>query len=210
MIHITMPAYSEPVVYPVPPPKTPPPKNWPGSYVKHDPEIEGWIGDDERQWLYDKAHGMRVIVEIGSWMGRSTHALLSGCRGTVYAVDHFNGSPSEVNGAHSRARNEDIGAIFLKNVGQWEHLKLLRMPSLEAVKQFPDQSVDMVWIDGGHDYDRITADIAAWWPKCRVLMCGHDANQDGVPQALKEFEAKYNTTIKRGPSAIWYIERAAL
>ena len=43
----------------------------------------------ELEWLYKAAKRMKSIVEIGSWQGRSTYVLLSGCQGPVMAVDKW-------------------------------------------------------------------------------------------------------------------------
>ena len=60
----------------------------------------------ELQWLTERAAEASSVVEIGSWKGRSTAALLSGCKGTVTAVDHFLGSPDDER--HKEAATTDI------------------------------------------------------------------------------------------------------
>jgi len=47
----------------------------------------------------------------------------------------------------------------------------------------------MVFIDGDHSYEGGAADIAAWLPKTRKLLCGHDYNTPvwpGVTEAVGE------------------------
>ena len=66
-----------------------------GRYQMPSPEIPGWMSAEELQWLFEQAGQHENIVEIGSWMGRSTHALLTGTKGKVIAVDTFQGSPAE-------------------------------------------------------------------------------------------------------------------
>jgi predicted O-methyltransferase YrrM len=156
------------------------------SYNSEDNNIDGWMTRTELDWLYAKACEMESAVEVGSWEGRSSHALLSGCKGTVWCVDHFKGSPSEINETHKRATEEDISKLFSDNVGHFQNLILMKMESTQAAKMFLDKSVDMVFLDGAHDFESINADIKAWLPKAKKLICGHDADQEGVPQALKE------------------------
>lgn len=137
-------------------------------------DISGWMEPSGLKWLFLVAQEMDSIVEVGSWKGRSTDALLTGCKGTVWAVDHFKGSKTERNSCHKEATEKDISEIFLKNVGHHKNLKLLKMDSLGAAKKFEDKSVDMVFIDGGHTHEEVRADIEAWLPKVKKLICGHD------------------------------------
>ena len=148
------------------------------------PVIQGWMADDCMTWLYDTAQTMTSVVEVGSWRGRSTHALLSGCPGPVFAVDHFKGNPYELDGPHKDAVTQDIFSQFWGNVGQFPNLVVFRMPSVEAAQYFAPRSVDMVFIDGDHRRDAVTADIEAWRPACRKLICGHDSGLDTVRSAL--------------------------
>ena len=149
--------------------------------------IDGWMDGDALNWLYDQATQMDSIVEIGSWKGRSTHALLSGCRGPVFAVDHFKGNPDELEGAHKEATQRDIFEDFWRNVGMFRNLVALRMESSEAAKYFADKSVDMVFIDACHQQDAVLRDLRLWGPKCRKLLCGHDESYEAVRGALREY-----------------------
>ena len=155
--------------------------------------IPGWMKSRELTWLYLVAQEMDNIVEIGSWMGRSTDALLSGCKGTVWAVDHFKGSKEHLSLPKHITIN--IQKAFLKNVGHYKNLKLLKMDSLEAAGKFKDKSVDMVFIDGGHEHGEVMADIKAWLPKTKKLICGHDyyENYKGVKCAVDEIFDNVNT-----------------
>ena len=163
------------------------------------PPIQGWMSEREMEWLYEQAKKMVNVVEIGSWKGRSTYALLSGCKGSVYAVDHWKGSPDEIDQAHTEAKTTDIYAIFLNNVGHFKNLKVMKMSSEEAAKHFPPKSVDMVFIDGCHAYEYVRKDIDLWLPRTRRLICGHDCGQAGVPQATHEVFGQVETV-----HGIWF------
>ena len=170
---------------------------------KQQVPIEGWMSADELQWLNEKASVMNTILEIGSWKGRSTKALLEGCSGIVYAVDHFKGNSDQnnENGPHAEARTTSIKDQFLANVGHYKNLILIDKASTDAVLEFKDESIEMIFIDGGHAYDDILTDLRIWKPKCTKLLCGHDRDENGVPKALKDFDIE----IEHGPGSIWFV-----
>lgn len=145
--------------------------------------IFGWMHTEELQWLYAQAQKMTSIVEIGSWQGRSLHALLSGCAYPVWAVDNWD---EELMAPYGSAR--EAKEIFRINMAPFSNLTVLEMSSPEAAQRFKDGSVDMVFIDADHRYEAIKADIGAWLPKTEVLICGHDfsPNWPGVEQAVRE------------------------
>lgn len=165
------------------------------------PEIAGWMDKPALEWLYTTASTMTSIVEIGSWKGRSTHALLSGCPGPVFAIDHFKGNPDERDGAHKEAKERDIFQDFWTNVGQFRNLVVLRMDSARASRYFAPSSIDMVFIDGYHATEAVLLDLVLWRSKCRKLLCGHDAGYNSVREALDIF----GLTITENPGGIWSV-----
>ena len=57
-----------------------------------------------------------------------------------------------------------------------EKIRYIKKMSMDAVKKFPDGSLDFIFIDAAHDFRHIAEDIAEWTPKVRVggLVFGHD------------------------------------
>ena len=150
-------------------------------YVQPFPPIAGWMTPVELEWLYGQAQNHQNIGEVGSWKGRSTHALLSGCPGMVTAIDHFQGSPGDLHSLQGNAYQE-----FLRNVGGFPNLHVLNTDSVTAAVMFPDQTFDMVFLDGDHSYRAVMADLEAWLPKLTDggLLCGHDFDKAGVRNAV--------------------------
>lgn len=180
----------------------------PDKYQSPLSPINGWMGDDELQWLYRLGTHFDRIVEVGSWCGRSTHAILSGNsyrRGRVWAVDHFQGSPSERDDVHARAKTVSIKSEFLANVGHFKNLRLLDVPSKQAALEFDADSIEVVFIDAGHDETSFREDIDAWMPKVKQggILCGHDRNQDGVPKVLTSLS--WNPKVTAG--SLWAMVR---
>jgi len=166
--------------------------------------IDGWMFVRELNWLYETAKEMETICEIGSWKGRSTHALCSGVKGHVYAVDHFKGSVGE-DEQHAEAKDGDIKAQFMQNVGKrFANVSLVTMPSLDYAKVWEgsEQGFDMVFLDGGHTYEEMLADIKAWRPLAKKIFSGHDYNTfPGVTRAVNELIGNVKTI-----ESIWYVE----
>ncbi len=88
-------------------------------------------------------------------------------------------------------------------------VSVLRMTSMEAVMWVPDESLDMVFIDGLHTYEAVVEDIREWKPKLKDggILAGDDYNRyyPGVVQAVDEeggFE--HIKTDKRNPRRIWW------
>lgn len=159
--------------------------------------IDGFMSQKDLDFLYGQAKKMDSIVEIGSWKGRSTHALLTGCKGPVIAVDNFEGTPG-VDLEKSTTIYED----FMKNVGHFPNLKVLKMSSEQAAKQ--TKKADMVFIDATHTYDEIKKDLKLWKKKATKLICGHDYGTQ-YPDIKKAVDEEFGDKVKVA-DLIWYVE----
>jgi hypothetical protein len=168
-----------------------------------DLDIEGWMSTHELEWLHNVSSGMNSVVEIGLWLGRSTFALCSGCKGKVYAIDHFKGS----------LEHQDLHGIieiypeFVNNMKPFKNIEIFKMDSKEAStnKAIPNK-VDMIFIDGSHEYEDIKFDLEEWEPRATKLICGHDAHENGVPKILREyFKGQRIEFIPK--TCIWMVRR---
>ena len=147
--------------------------------------INGWMTFVEQQFLYETAKLMDNFCEVGSWEGRSTHAILTGCKGEVTAVDTFKGSDFIYDWTH----NTDVYGDFMSNVGHFKNLIVKQGKNQEIVKSIPDRAYDIVFIDAGHTYEEVKEDIRNWKSKAKIMLCGHDyANEVwmGVIRAVDE------------------------
>lgn len=126
----------------------------------------GWMTPDELHWIGDQASRMRTVVEVGSLHGRSSYALVSNCPGEVYCIDPWPDGAWE-------SWERSIGNVFPNVHG-------IRGHSPESGVAVPDP-VDMVFLDGAHDYTSVVNDIEYWAPRTEVLLCGHDYLHAGYP-----------------------------
>ena|SRR3989338_9393013 len=129
-------------------------------------QIEGWLGEGEGQLLFDLAKmcgGRGVIVEIGSWKGKSTVWLSRGSKAgrgvKVYAVDTHRGSKE-----HGTVWTFDEFKKNIKKAGTSEIVVPLVKTSKEAALNFKDP-VELIFFDGAHDLRSISDDFKLWFPK---------------------------------------------
>jgi len=135
--------------------------------------IEGWISDIEGYVLYRLARdgeGEGAIVEIGSWMGKSTAWLAAGSmargREPVHAVDTFEGSPEHQDTAVLREEGTTYRRFSenLARVAVFDHVVPRVASSLEAAARWDGQPIRLLFIDGDHSYAAVKADLEAWLP----------------------------------------------
>ena len=58
----------------------------------------------------------------------------------------------------------------------YPNYNIIYKTSMDAVKDFEDNSLDFVYIDGNHNFDNVTNDIQEWSQKIRAggIIAGHD------------------------------------
>jgi hypothetical protein len=139
-----------------------------------------------------------VLVEIGSWKGRSTICIAigskAGKKNKCYAIDPHTGS------SEHKIKGKDIWTFdeFKKNIKEY-NVEDLIIPivktSEEAAINFED-SVEFIFIDGAHEYDLVKLDFELWFPKLidGGIIAFHDTKIFGGPKKVVEdyiFKSKY-------------------
>ena len=171
-------------------------------------QIDGFMARDELEWLHSQALKSDSIIELGSWKGRSTIALLEGCKGSVTAIDNWQGHDPASNGVLERlAKDEDVFSTFMENVKGYSNLRVIKADTEDAAHNvaYDIQPADMVFIDAEHTYDGCKKDIKNWLPKAKKVIAGHDYcdSWPGVVQAVNEAFGQVNVA-----GTIWYKEIA--
>jgi predicted O-methyltransferase YrrM len=66
--------------------------------------------------------------------------------------------------------------------------------SIVAATRFEVGELDLVFIDGAHDYDSVLADLKAWEPKVKAggIFAGHDIDSPEVQRALEDAGIEYH------------------
>lgn len=156
--------------------------------------IDGWLGDGEGVLLFELAkscQGKGAIVEIGSWQGKSTIWLgkgsLAGKQVKVWAIDPHTGSEEH----HQLFGLVNTLDEFKRNVARSGLDGLVApivMSSKDAAAGF-DAPVELVFIDGAHDYESAKTDFEMWFPKVVEggIMAFHDTTGwDGPRKVVLE------------------------
>lgn len=133
-------------------------------------DIEGWLTEKEGIFLYkmaNKCTGRGVIVEIGSWKGKSTIWLSLGSKYgkhvKVYAIDPHTGSPE-----HKGKINKNIWTFekFKENIRKAKVIRLVTpivSTSEKAVRHWK-KPIELLFIDGRHEYEMVKKDFLVWYP----------------------------------------------
>lgn len=160
-------------------------------------KIEGWMSEEELLWLFETAKNYQKIVEIGSFKGRSAHALLSGTSGTVTCIDNW-----ELHWDKNNPHNGDkVFSEFKENLKDFTNLFIIKDISNNAVQKFEEREIDLVFLDFTTNYNEYLRAIKDWSPKTK-LICGHEYSDKfpGVLKSVNEFFGKPDGVI----GMIWY------
>ena len=160
---------------------------------QHIASVPGWLTDEEAEALYDLARactGKGVIVEIGSWKGKSTICLASGSRAgngvRVYAID-----------PHASYRFGEFKAN-VERAGVADLVTPIASRSQEKAASF-HEPIELLFVDGAHEYELVKADLELWLPKLVEggTLAMHDTTwTDGPRRAASE--RVYRSTDFRG------------
>lgn len=121
------------------------------------------------------AVGYRLGAEIGVEKGRYSARLCEKIPGLkLFSIDAW----AAYKGYREHVSQSKLDSFYLNaqaRVAEYD-CELIRKYSMDAVKDFEDESLDFVYIDGNHDFKNVANDIVEWQKKVRVggIVSGHD------------------------------------
>ena len=143
--------------------------------IKHVKEaidkVEGWLTDSQGEFLYNAARNCKgkggVIVEIGSWKGKSTIWLAKGSKAgsnvKIYAIDPHTGSSE-----HKKMYGEVWSFEEFKQNIKRANVEDIVIPvvktSEDAERDWDRKPIELLWIDGEHEYEMVKLDFDLWSP----------------------------------------------
>jgi predicted O-methyltransferase YrrM len=157
--------------------------------------IDGWLTYGEAIGLYELAQGLPsehpVIVELGSWLGKSSVILAKAIEGkrdpVIYCIDPFDATDDGVQHDNYVERKKRMARplveIFIENMkknGVYGVSRVLHGMSYEFSKDFSEK-IDLLFIDANHEYEAVRRDYEEWAPHLKPggLLAFHDVVEKG-------------------------------
>jgi predicted O-methyltransferase YrrM len=141
-------------------------------------EIDGWLTPTEAVRLYDLAQATPesrpVVVEIGSWQGKSsvvlTHGLAQKHDAHLYCIDPFNADGDQFSRDEYQRREATLSGSLkdrfeanMRRHGISDCVHPLAGYSQDFATDFVER-IDLLFIDGNHAYDAVKRDFNDWSP----------------------------------------------
>jgi len=150
--------------------------------------------------------GFRTGAEVGVEKGKYSEVLCQKNPGVkLYAIDawqtfpayrdHVTNEELEYFRAETVTRLAPYGCIVIKGL------------STEVATRFDDESLDFVYIDGGHDFANVASDLSAWNKKVRPggVVSGHDYTKKPGSGALNEVVEVVDAWMKAKNIHPWFV-----
>ncbi|NEO38055.1 MAG: class I SAM-dependent methyltransferase [Moorea sp. SIOASIH] len=144
--------------------------------------IDGFLVPGQEEFLFNKVKSLpedALIVEVGSYKGRSTAAMAFACVGTnrkIYCIDPWIGQCHDI-------PEKSVFEVWKENLDKYQltpYIKSFQGYSLEILKRWGEltgeKTIDFVFIDGSHEYLDVLTDFGLLLPLMKVggWMAFHD------------------------------------
>lgn len=135
------------------------------------------VGRDDLASLFAEL-GFTRGAEIGVEQGVYTEVLCkANPQARIYAIDAW----TAYQGYRDYVSQEKLNGFYEAAKGRLAsyNCELVRKFSMEALGDFPDKSLDFVYIDSNHELSFVINDLVGWAPKVRHggIISGHDYRQ---------------------------------
>lgn len=172
--------------------------------------IDGWLNASEAIELFKLAnsllnHKNLTICEIGCWQGKSSYVLAKAIESkpdaSLYCIDPFNytGDLASESIYLKVKSTMEISLLdrFTENMnrlGVMKKIKIIQGYSSDVINIFTEK-IDLLFIDGNHDYDSVLRDYQQWSPLVKVggYIAFHDVgavHTKGPKQVVEKYVVK--------------------
>jgi hypothetical protein len=184
-------------------------------------EIPGWFS---YQSLYDevvdKLPENSDVIEVGSWMGKSTNYFVNKVKEKnkkvrFTAIDTFKGSEGYDGLLHRTILEPFDGDLYTEfsdnslMMGNFDSINIIKDTSESSRNLFLNNSQDFIMIDAGHEYEDVKQDIQSWFYKLKPggIIAGDDYGTNlfgGLTQAVDEY---FYNQVETREGWVWYRKR---
>jgi predicted O-methyltransferase YrrM len=168
--------------------------------------IAGWLSDAEGNALFELARQRApeqdaVVVELGSWQGKSSVLLAAGLSGKhnprLVCIDPFGEDENsryqtEFYGPVISTMRLSLEEIFCRNIrrcGLTHIVQPIKAYSFDAVRNWREP-IDILFIDASHEYESVHRDLLLWSPFVKLggIVALHDVspNWPGPSRVMAE------------------------
>jgi len=159
------------------------------------------LQDRQQFGKFLEKNGYKIAIEVGVFKGTFAAELLKTWPSfeKYYGIDPYifqknykeltNLAEEQQDGVYNEA------LTLLTSIGG-DRVKLIRKSAIEGVKEFKDNSIDFIYLDGRHDYCAVREELDAYYPilKCNGIMAGHDF-VDSLVNSVTDWRVCENGTM---------------
>ena len=154
----------------------------------------------------------KVIVEIGVYRSSFCKQVLGEVGHDLdcyWLIDPWNidNCTDSSGSSFTQSQWEDEYVNACRMMFDYRCAKVLRMTSVKAARLFDHKSVDLVYIDGSHEFHDVVEDINTWKRKIRNggIISGHDYGS-GWPEVKSAVESCFNIgKIQTHLGTVWSV-----
>ncbi len=165
-------------------------------------KIYGGVSDREAWLLHELARLVPpggTVVEIGSWLGRSSIALAMGLRANavrLHTVDDHRGIENAPPGLPSGPQAREMFFENLQRAGVRDLIEHHNVSSDDLAPQWK-LPIDLLFVDGCHEYDAARRDTMNYAPHVKPggVVIFHDVAMDSVWRTIKEWVGEKDAAI---------------
>lgn len=166
-----------------------------------------WNRDDTRQ-VVGLLHMVNAVFESNPNAGRWVEV------GSLYgeSATLFLGFP-QIKSLVCVERSKQHAEALKKKLARYGHCEIVAVSSASYATTVPYRSVDVVYVDGSHEYEDVAKDIGGYWPAIADggFLCGHDyvpEHHFGVVRAVNEFlDSDKSLTMRLFEDGSWMIPK---
>lgn len=149
--------------------------------------------------------GFTKGVEVGVEQGVFAEQLCKSIPGLIlYGVDPW----TAYKGYREHVSQDKLEAFYMDTLNRMVPYEFVpvRLTSVAAADEYPDEYFDFVYIDGNHEFFYVADDLRAWIPKVRKggIIAGHDyrRNSGKYTNDVKDVIPAYTFAKKINP---WFV-----